>query len=73
MIDLDEQLAAEEHRQGLGVVDGHCPDCDTEVRAAYREKGQRECSHDVTHRIMSMGGEVIVRACDRCGARLSVA
>lgn len=70
MIDLDAELVAEEHRQGLGVVDGHCADCNRKASAAYREKRQRECGHDVTNHFMSMDGEVHVSVCDHCGARL---
>lgn len=65
MNDLDEQLAVEEHRQGLGVIDGHCADCNRVVDEAYRAKCQRECDHDYTN-IVNVSGKVVATYRELC-------
>lgn len=71
--DLAAELAAEEHRQGLVTKarHGHCPDCDNQARADAQARRQRDCPHDTTVELSTLGGYAIAVICRDCGTRFT--
>jgi hypothetical protein len=71
-MDLDAEIAAEDHRQGREYgVPGHCGPCRDEVRRRLQE----QCPHDGSETLtgLTLAGTVVLsmRLCTTCGKQLN--